>query len=129
MAWTRERLEEVARTRLGGAHLIVVANREPYVHVSDGDDARCTRPASGLTTALDPVMQACCGTWVAHGSGNSDRAVANDHGRVHVPPEDPSYTLRRVWAVPSVPHGGRLRGQLAARRHEPGRQGVRRIAR
>ncbi len=97
MAWTRERLEEVARTRLGAARLIVVANREPFVHTYEGDEIRCIRPASGLTTALGPVMQACGGTWVAHGSGDADRAVADEHGRVAVPPEAPSYTLRRVW--------------------------------
>jgi trehalose 6-phosphate synthase len=97
MAWTRERLEEVARTRLGGARLVVVANREPYIHVRDGEKIRCTRPAGGLTSALDPVMQACRGTWVAHGHGNADRAVADERGRVPVPPEDPTYTLRRVW--------------------------------
>jgi trehalose 6-phosphate synthase len=97
MSWTRERLEEVARTRLGGARLIVVANREPFIHVYEGEDIRCMRPASGLTTALDPVLRACGGTWVAHGSGDADRAVADDRGRVPVPPDHPSYTLRRVW--------------------------------
>jgi trehalose 6-phosphate synthase len=97
MAWTRERLEEVARTRLGDAKLVVVANREPFAHVHEGEDVRCTRPASGLTTALDPVMQACSGTWVAHGSGDADRAVADERGRVPVPPEHPTYVLRRVW--------------------------------
>jgi trehalose 6-phosphate synthase len=97
MAWTRERLEEVARTRLGATKLIVVANREPFIHTYEGDEILCTRPASGLTTALDPVMQACGGTWVGHGSGEADRAVADERGRVAVPPEQPTYTLRRVW--------------------------------
>jgi trehalose 6-phosphate synthase len=97
MPWTRERLEDVARTRLGGARLVVVANREPFIHTYDGEDIRCMRPASGLTTALDPVLRACHGTWVAHGSGDADRAGADHHGRVAVPPEEPSYTLRRVW--------------------------------
>jgi trehalose 6-phosphate synthase len=97
MAWNRERLEEVARTRLDGARLVVVANREPYVHMRDSEDIRCMRPASGLTTALDPVLQACGGIWVGHGSGNADHDVADEQGRVLVPPENPSYTLRRVW--------------------------------
>src|SRR5262249_14693778 len=86
MPWTRDRLEEAARTRLGGAKLIVVANREPFIHVYDGEDVRCMRPASGLTTALDPVLRACRGVWVAHGSGDADRAVADERGRVAVPP-------------------------------------------
>ncbi len=97
MAWTRERLEEVARTRLGGARLVVVANREPFIHVYDGADVRCVRPASGLTTALDPVLRACSGIWVAHGSGDADRAAADERGRARVPPEAPSSVLRRVW--------------------------------
>jgi trehalose 6-phosphate synthase len=97
MAWTKARLEDVARTRLGGARLVVVANREPYIHVYDGDAVRCIKPASGLATALDPVMRACGGVWVGHGSGDADRDLADERGRVAVPPEEPSYTLRRVW--------------------------------
>ena len=97
MAWTKERLEDVVRTRLAGARLVVVANREPFIHVYDGDDIRCMRPASGVTTALDPVMRACGGVWIGHGSGDADRAASDEMGRVAVPPEDPSYTLRRVW--------------------------------
>jgi trehalose 6-phosphate synthase len=97
MAWTKARLEEVARNRLSGARLVVVANREPYIHVRQGDVLQCMRPASGVTTALDPVMRACGGVWVAHGSGNGDRLAVDHRGRVAVPPEDPRYTLRRVW--------------------------------
>jgi trehalose 6-phosphate synthase len=97
MPWTRQRLEEVARTRLGGARLVVVANREPYIHYHDGDDIRCSRPASGMATALDPVMRACSGVWVGHGSGDADREMSDARGRTPAPPEDPSYTLRRVW--------------------------------
>ncbi len=97
MAWTKERLEDVVRTRLAGARLVVVANREPFIHVYDGGEIRCMRPASGVTTALDPVMRACGGVWVGHGSGDADRAASDEQGRVAVPPEDPSYTLRRVW--------------------------------
>jgi trehalose 6-phosphate synthase len=97
MPWTKERLEEVACSRLGGAKLIVVANREPYLHLYEGEEVRCVRPASGLTTALDPVMRVCGGAWVAHGSGDADRDVSDERGRVAVPPESPAYTLRRVW--------------------------------
>jgi trehalose 6-phosphate synthase len=97
MPWTKARLEDVARNRLGGAKLVVVANREPYIHVYEGERIRCMKPASGLTTALDPVMRACGGVWVAHGSGNADREVTDQRGRVPVPPESPAFTLRRVW--------------------------------
>ena len=75
MAWTRDRLEDVARTRLNGARLIVVANREPYIHRYRDGEIEWIRPAGGLTTALDPVMRACGGIWVAHGSGDADRDV------------------------------------------------------
>jgi trehalose 6-phosphate synthase len=93
-------------------HLVVVANREPYIHVRRITDPRWyrrwlgakpaealtwTRPASGVVTALDPVMRACGGTWVAHGSGDADVEASDAHGRVRVPPDRPSYTLRRVW--------------------------------
>jgi trehalose 6-phosphate synthase len=97
MGWSQERLEHVAQTRLGGAKLIVVANREPYIHRFRDGDVEWIRPAGGLTAALDPVMRACGGTWVAHGSGDADRLTADEHGRLGVPPDDPSYTLRRVW--------------------------------
>jgi trehalose 6-phosphate synthase len=105
MPWTRERLEEVVRTRLGGTRLVVVANREPFVHVYEGEDVHCVRPASGLTTALDPVLRACGGTWVAHGSGPADRDVSDARGRVAVPPECPRYTLRRVWLTKEEERG------------------------
>jgi trehalose 6-phosphate synthase len=97
MAWTKARLIEVAQNRLDGAKLIVVANREPYIHVFAEDGIRCMKPASGVTTALDPIMKVCGGTWVAHGSGEADRQTTDEQGRVRVPPDDPSYTLRRVW--------------------------------
>ncbi|MGE5194542.1 MAG: trehalose-6-phosphate synthase, partial [Deltaproteobacteria bacterium] len=97
MSWTRERLEAVARERLHGAKVVVVANREPYIHVYQDGGIRCLRPASGLTTALDPVMRACGGVWVAHGSGDADRAVVDHRDNVAVPPEEPAYSLRRVW--------------------------------
>jgi trehalose 6-phosphate synthase len=97
VGWTRERLEDVARSRLGSAKLIVVANREPYIHHYHNGAVACMRPAGGLTTALDPVMRACGGVWVGHGSGDADRAVADEAGRVQVPPDDPSYVLRRIW--------------------------------
>lgn len=97
MAWTKSRLEEVAQTRLGGAKLIVVANREPYIHRYRDGEVEWIRPAGGLTAALDPVMRACGGVWVAHGSGDADAEVTDQFGRVGVPPDDPSYVLRRVW--------------------------------
>ncbi len=97
MPWDKLRLIEAARSRLDGVRLVVVANREPFIHVYHGEEIRCQRPASGLATALDPVMRACGGVWVGHGSGDADRETVDEHSRLAVPPEDPSYTLRRVW--------------------------------
>jgi trehalose 6-phosphate synthase len=76
---------------------VVVSNREPYVHTLAGDEITWRRPVSGLTEALDPVMRASGGTWVAQGSGDADRKVVDGHDRVNVPPDKPEYTLRRVW--------------------------------
>jgi alpha,alpha-trehalose-phosphate synthase [UDP-forming] len=50
-----------------------------------------------MVSALDPIMRACGGVWVAHGSGNADRRTVDKQGHVRVPPDDPAYTLRRVW--------------------------------
>jgi trehalose 6-phosphate synthase len=97
MAWNKERLDSVVRERLQGAKVVVVANREPYIHVYDDGAIHCLRPASGLATALDPVMRACGGVWVAHGSGDADRAVVDERDCVAVPPGEPEYSLRRVW--------------------------------
>ena len=72
MSWTREAMCDSVRELLHDARLVVVANREPYMHQRVGEDIRWIRPASGLVTALDPVLRACSGTWIAHGSGDAD---------------------------------------------------------
>ncbi|HYA96650.1 MAG TPA: trehalose-6-phosphate synthase [Methylomirabilota bacterium] len=97
--WTAERLRVSLRTKLEDKPLFVVANREPYIHTFKEKDKTISVqvPASGLVTALEPVLVACDGTWIAHGSGNADEAVVDSHNRLRVPPESPAYTLRRVW--------------------------------
>ena len=95
--WTAERLRTLLRTQLSGDHVIVVSNREPYIHERRGDSVVVKRPASGLVTAVEPVMRACSGTWVAHGSGSADRDVVDSADRVRVPPGHDDYWLRRVW--------------------------------
>jgi len=85
------------KEKLGDYLLLVVSNREPFIHTMSGDEILCHRPVSGLTVALGPVMNASKGTWVAWGSGDADRKVVDSHSRVAVPPEKPEYTLRRVW--------------------------------
>ncbi len=96
--WTPERLRAHALAALGEMQqLVVVSNREPYMHQWREGKPRAIVPAGGLVTALDPVLQACGGVWIAHGAGDADRATADAEGRLTVPPEDARYTLRRVW--------------------------------
>ena len=95
--WTAHRLGVHVRERLGDGKLYVVSNREPYMHVRQGSAVECVVPPSGLVTALEPVLQACDGTWIAHGSGSEDAAFVDGNDHLRVPPEDPRYTLRRVW--------------------------------
>lgn len=95
--WTAQRLADHVRNRLGGSNLYVVSNREPYIHSRRDNNVEVTVPASGLVSAMEPILCACNGTWVAHGSGNADADVVDSHDRLQVPPDDPRYTLRRVW--------------------------------
>jgi trehalose 6-phosphate synthase len=95
--WTPERLRVHVKNKLESSSLIVISNREPYVHVRRGNVLEAIVPASGLVTALEPILRACDGTWVAHGGGEADRETVDAAGRLRVPPEDPHYTLRRVW--------------------------------
>lgn len=103
--WTPERLKEHLRTRLQDKSLFVISNREPYMHVRKGNRVECIVPASGLVTALEPVLQACGGMWIAHGSGEADLEAADQNGKLRVPPEDPRYTLRRVWLTKEEENG------------------------
>jgi trehalose-6-phosphate synthase/HAMP domain-containing protein len=95
--WTEERLKQFVQMQLNGRLLVVVSNREPVSHVWRGGQIHAQAPASGLVTAMDPVMRACGGVWVAHASGDADRETADGRGRLGVPVDDPRYTLRRVW--------------------------------
>ncbi len=82
-------------------NLIIVSNREPYIHKKSGLSIKVEKPAGGLTSAMDDVLKVTGGTWVAWGSGSGDRDVVDSKNRVLVPPEKPSYTLKRVWLNPS----------------------------
>jgi len=84
------------RDLLAGRRLVVVSNREPYVHRRTSKGVEVTRPSGGLVAALDPVMQATGGTWIAWGSGDADFEVSDARGRVRVPPDTGAYTLKRV---------------------------------
>jgi len=103
--WTEERLKQFAKMRLGDRPLVVVSNREPISHVWKEGKIEVVTPASGLVTAMDPVMRACGGVWVAQASGDADRDTADARGRLRVPPDDPRFTLKRVWLTPEEEAG------------------------
>jgi len=103
--WTADRLAVHVRARLEDGRLFVVSNREPYMHVRRGKSVAVNVPASGLVTAIEPVLRACDGTWVAHGSGDADMEMVDGHDRLLVPPDDPQYTLRRIWLTKEEEEG------------------------
>ena len=92
-----ESLRTLLQAKLGGHQFVVVSNREPYVHVYEDGRVSWMRPAGGVTVALDPIMQVSRGLWVAQGSGEADQEVSDEKGFVEVPPDHPTYRLKRVW--------------------------------
>jgi len=98
-SWTPDRLKHTLNRHLHGEKVVIVANREPYIHerAANGGEIMVRHPASGLVTALEPVLRACSGSWIAHGSGSADRETADRNGRIRVPPGEESYSLRRIW--------------------------------
>lgn len=105
VSWTPQALKTLLHNELAGDEVLIVSNREPYIHVKKGDKIETQFPASGLVTALEPIMRACSGTWIAHGSGNADREVVDRFDRVQVPPGNPSYQIRRVWLTKEEEQG------------------------
>lgn len=103
--WNPEALRKLLHRELTGERVIVVSNREPYIHTKSQGKIEVHRPASGLVTAVEPVMRACSGIWIAHGSGNADRETVDRHDRVPVPPLHPDYTLRRIWLTKEEENG------------------------
>lgn len=104
-AWSAARLKATLSEHLQGERVVVLANREPYIHDKTADGVRVLHPASGLVTALEPVMRACSGVWVAHGNGSADRETVDANDRVKVPPGEESYQVRRVWLSPEEEQG------------------------
>jgi trehalose 6-phosphate synthase len=103
--WTAERLRVHVRNKFGQNPLFVVSNREPYMHIRKGNAIEAIVPASGLVTALEPILRACNGTWIAHGSGDADTQTVDSQDCLRLPPEQPEYTLRRVWLTKEEEEG------------------------
>lgn len=97
LSWTPAALKEILQKELSGDEILILSNREPYIHQKKAGKIEVQVPASGLVTALEPIMRACSGTWIAHGSGTADKDVVDEYDHVFVPPEDPCYRIRRVW--------------------------------
>lgn len=93
---SKESLSELVKRKLGISQLILVSNREPYIHIYQEDTIKSIRYASGLTIALDSIAQTCDTVWVAHGSGEADWEVVDEQNKVKIPPESPSYYLKRI---------------------------------
>jgi trehalose-6-phosphate synthase len=105
--WTERKLRDLVNARLGEGSLIVVSNREPFMHVVDeaNGGVKILHPASGVVTAINPILRACGGTWIAHGSGNADRRFVNSKNKLGVPPGDDRYILKRVWLTKEEEEG------------------------
>ena len=105
--WTEAKLRDLVHAKLGENALFVVSNREPYMHVIDEatGSPKCVRPASGVVTAIDPILRACGGTWIAHGSADADRSFVNSKNKLGVPAEDNRYILKRVWLTKEEEEG------------------------
>jgi len=95
--WTKENLQQLIKEKLSDYLFVVVSNRQPYEHIFKKGKIECQRGVGGVITALDPVMQVCNGIWIAYGNGEADHKVASPEGRIRVPMDNPSYTLKRVW--------------------------------
>lgn len=105
MSWTPVTLKAILHDHLAGDEVLIVSNREPYIHNWSGQQIKVQVPASGVVTALEPVMRACSGVWIAHGSGSADREVVDGRNHVHVPPDAPAYEIRRIWMQPEEEDG------------------------
>ncbi|MGE3973546.1 MAG: trehalose-6-phosphate synthase [Bdellovibrionales bacterium] len=105
ITWSPQALKEILHGDFEGDEILIVSNREPYIHNHHDGKIEVQLPASGLVTALEPVMRACSGTWIAHGSGTADREVVDKKDHVQVPPDNPSYQIRRVWLTKEEEQG------------------------
>jgi trehalose 6-phosphate synthase len=105
ISWTPTSLKTILHEQLSGDQVLIVSNRQPYVHNWHDQKIEVQVPASGLVSALEPVMRACSGVWIAHGNGSADQDVVDKRSHVGVPPEHPAYEIRRVWITPEEEAG------------------------
>ena len=105
VVWSPETLRQILHSRLADDQVIIVSNREPYIHNKNNGKIELQFPASGVVTALEPIVKACAGTWIAHGSGSADKEVVDQHDHIAVPPGENLYSLRRIWLTEEEEQG------------------------
>jgi len=105
ISWTPKSLKDILNKELYGDEVIIVSNREPYIHEFKNGRPEVLFPASGVVTALEPIMKACSGTWIAHGSGGADREFVDNKDSIMVPPGENKYKLRRIWLTQEEENG------------------------
>ena len=103
--WNKDSLRRLVQREIGDYRLVVVSNRQPYIHEMIEGKLRYVVPAGGVTTAIDPLMQECGGTWIAYGGGKGDWIAVDEKNKIMVPPDDPAYTLRLVWLTEEEEQG------------------------
>jgi trehalose-6-phosphate synthase len=104
-AWDAQSLKGLLTSKLAGQQVIVVSNRQPFTHDIKDNGVKLSQPASGLVTAMEPVVRACGGTWIAHGSGQFDRNFVDANDRVQARTTHGTYTLRRIWLTSEEERG------------------------
>ncbi len=95
--WNKENFCQLLQKKFSEQLIIVVSNREPYIHYHGGDEIKCQAAVGGVTSALDSAMRAINGVWIAHGGGDADKETVTSQNKLMVPPDNPLYTLKRVW--------------------------------
>lgn len=103
--WKEQDLKNLVHDKLKDYRFVIASNRQPYVHTYNKGKIECKRGVGGVISALDPVMRACQGLWVAYGNGNADRTTTDKAGRIQVPPDQGRYTLKRVWLTKEEEQG------------------------
>ena len=96
--WTSERLKEFIKAYLKDQRIFLVFTQEPYKYSNIKGVVSYKLLANGVATAFEPLMEACDGMWIAQSSNAKDKDKNEDENIVlKVPPDNPKYTLKRVW--------------------------------
>ena len=103
--WTEERLKEFVKASLKNQKIFLLFKGEPYTHKKGKDGIYCFSQAGGVLTALEPLMEACGGMWIAHGNGDADKETVDENDTIQVPPDNPKYTLKRIWLTEKEEQG------------------------